>query len=207
MSSLIVIHLRCASSGEFRPAVGELGHDIEMTARDEILAAVPIVRATDGTFTVEQIVTQLNRSGSAYAKSTIRTLIAARMCSNAPNNHLSTFDDLVRAGKVLYVGVSEWTAGQIEDAVRISAEMGFDRIVSNQPQYSALWRVIEAEVEPGCRQNVIGQLVWAPVAQGAKTVTPSLGPCGAGGRGGLDPPKTLRRRGEGRSRPAQDPAV
>ena len=82
---------------------------------------------------------------------------------------LRAFDDLVRAGKVLYVGVSEWTAGQIEEAVRISAEMGFDRIVSNQPQYSALWRVIEAEVEPVCRQNGIGQLVWSPLAQGVLT--------------------------------------
>src|SRR3954463_7088260 len=58
---------------------------------------------------------------------------------------LRAFDDLVRQGKVLYAGVSEWTAEQIADAVRIAGEMGFDRIVSNQPQYSMLWRVIEAE--------------------------------------------------------------
>jgi aryl-alcohol dehydrogenase-like predicted oxidoreductase len=82
---------------------------------------------------------------------------------------LRAFDDLVRAGKVLYVGVSEWTAGQIAEAVRISAEMGFDRIVSNQPQYSALWRVIDAEVDPLCRKNGIGQLVWSPLAQGVLT--------------------------------------
>lgn len=82
---------------------------------------------------------------------------------------LRAFDDLVRQGKVLYVGVSEWRAEEIEAAVRIAEEMGFDRIVSNQPQYSALWRVIEAEVDPVCRANGIGQIVWSPLAQGVLT--------------------------------------
>ena len=82
---------------------------------------------------------------------------------------LRTFDDLVRQGKVLYVGVSEWTAEQIRAAVQIADDMGFDRIVSNQPQYSMLWRVIEAEVVPTCEELGIGQIVWSPVAQGALT--------------------------------------
>jgi aryl-alcohol dehydrogenase-like predicted oxidoreductase len=82
---------------------------------------------------------------------------------------LRAFDDLVRSGKVLYVGVSEWTAGQIEDAARIAEQMGLDRIVSNQPQYSMLWRVIETEVVPTCRRLGIGQLVWSPLAQGVLT--------------------------------------
>nr|MDP9466303.1 aldo/keto reductase [Actinomycetota bacterium] len=59
---------------------------------------------------------------------------------------LRAFDDLVRAGKVHYVGVSEWKASEIEAALEIAGQMGFDRIVSSQPQYSMLWRVIEAEV-------------------------------------------------------------
>ncbi len=82
---------------------------------------------------------------------------------------LRAFDDLVRSGKVLYVGVSEWTAGQIADAVRIAEQMGFDRIVSNQPQYSALYRVIEAEVIPTSLMHGIGQIVWSPLAQGVLT--------------------------------------
>ena len=82
---------------------------------------------------------------------------------------LRTFDDLVRQGKVLYVGVSEWNAEQIRAAVQIADDMGFDRIVSNQPQYSMLWRVIEAEVVPTCEELGIGQIVWSPVAQGALT--------------------------------------
>src|SRR5215475_3292119 len=57
---------------------------------------------------------------------------------------LRAFDDLVRQGKALYVGVSEWRTEQIAEALRIADQMGFDRIVSNQPQYSMLWRVIEA---------------------------------------------------------------
>jgi aryl-alcohol dehydrogenase-like predicted oxidoreductase len=82
---------------------------------------------------------------------------------------MRAFDDLVRAGKVHYIGVSEWTADQIADALRIAGEMGFDRIVSSQPQYSMLWRVIEAEVVPLCEKEGIGQIVWSPIAQGVLT--------------------------------------
>ena len=79
---------------------------------------------------------------------------------------LRAFDDLVRAGKVLYVGVSEWTAAEIRAAVEIAEQMGFDRLVSNQPQYSALYRVIEAEVVPTCEALGLSQIVWSPLAQG-----------------------------------------
>ena len=82
---------------------------------------------------------------------------------------LKAFDDLVRQGKVLYVGVSEWTADQIARALKIADEMGFDRIVSNQPQYSMLWRVIESEVVPLCEKEGVGQIVWSPIAQGVLT--------------------------------------
>src|SRR5690606_22042436 len=82
---------------------------------------------------------------------------------------LKTFDDLVRQGKVLYVGVSEWTAPQIAEALRIADQMGFDRLVSNQPQYSMLWRVIEAEIVPLCEREGVGQIVWSPIAQGVLT--------------------------------------
>lgn len=82
---------------------------------------------------------------------------------------LRAFDDLVRAGKVLYVGVSEWTAQQLTDAMVIATELSLDRIVSNQPQYSMLWRVIEAEVIPTSRAEGVGQIVWSPIAQGVLT--------------------------------------
>jgi aryl-alcohol dehydrogenase-like predicted oxidoreductase len=82
---------------------------------------------------------------------------------------LRAFDDLVRAGKVLYVGVSEWDAAQIRRAVEIADQMGFDRLVSNQPQYSMLYRVIEAEVVPTSQELGLGQIVWSPIAQGVLT--------------------------------------
>jgi len=82
---------------------------------------------------------------------------------------LRAFDDLVRQGKVLYVGVSEWRAEEIAAALKIAGEMGFDRIVSNQPQYNMLWRVIEAEVVPLCEKEGIGQLVFSPIGQGVLT--------------------------------------
>jgi len=82
---------------------------------------------------------------------------------------LRAFDDLVRQGKVLYIGVSEWTAAQIRDAVRIANDLGFDRIISNQPQYNMLWRVIETEVVPASEELGIGQIVWSPIAQGVLT--------------------------------------
>jgi aryl-alcohol dehydrogenase-like predicted oxidoreductase len=82
---------------------------------------------------------------------------------------MRAFDDLVRQGKVHYVGVSEWNADQITEALRLADDMGFDRIVSNQPQYSLIWRVIEAEVVPLCEKEGIGQIVWSPLAQGVLT--------------------------------------
>jgi aryl-alcohol dehydrogenase-like predicted oxidoreductase len=82
---------------------------------------------------------------------------------------LRAFDDLVRQGKVHYIGVSEWTAEQIADALRLADDMGFDRIVSSQPQYSLIWRIIEAEVVPLCQEQGIGQIVWSPLAQGVLT--------------------------------------
>jgi aryl-alcohol dehydrogenase-like predicted oxidoreductase len=82
---------------------------------------------------------------------------------------MRAFDDLVRQGKVLYVGVSEWRAEEIEAALRIADQMGLDRIVSNQPQYNMIWRVIESEVIPASQREGIGQIVWSPIAQGVLT--------------------------------------
>lgn len=82
---------------------------------------------------------------------------------------LSAFDDLIRQGKVMYIGFSEWNAEQISSALKIQKELGYTRFVSSQPQYSALWRVIEKEVDPICRENGIGHIVWSPIAQGVLT--------------------------------------
>jgi len=78
------------------------------------------------------------------------------------------FADLVRQGKVLYVGVSEWTAEQITAGAKLARALNVP-LVSNQPQYSMLWRVIEAEVILVCEREGLGQIVWSPVAQGVLT--------------------------------------
>ena len=82
---------------------------------------------------------------------------------------LSALDDLVRQGKVMDVGFSEWTAEQIAQGLKIQDQRGYNRFVSSQPQYSALWRVIEAEVVPLSQREGIGQIVWSPMAQGVLT--------------------------------------
>ncbi|HEX4699694.1 MAG TPA: aldo/keto reductase family protein [Actinomycetes bacterium] len=78
---------------------------------------------------------------------------------------MQAFADLVRMGKVVYVGVSEWTAEQIRAGHSLAEELGV-HLVSSQPQYSMLWRVIEADVVPACRELGISQIVWSPIAQG-----------------------------------------
>ncbi len=82
---------------------------------------------------------------------------------------LRAFDDLIRQGKVHYIGFSEWRAEEIAQGLEIQKKSGFDRFISSQPQYSALWRVIEAKVIPLCESEGIGQIVWSPLAQGVLT--------------------------------------
>lgn len=81
---------------------------------------------------------------------------------------MQAFADVVRSGKALYIGVSEWTADQIRAGQTLAQDLGF-RLVSNQPQYSALWRVIEGEVVPTSEELGLSQIVWSPVAQGVLT--------------------------------------
>jgi len=78
-------------------------------------------------------------------------------------------DDLIRAGKVLYWGVSEWSADQIAHAVSICRTEGWALPASNQPQYSALWRQIEDRVLPTCEDLGLGNVVWSPLAMGILT--------------------------------------
>src|SRR5690242_3536789 len=81
---------------------------------------------------------------------------------------MTAFADVVRQGKALYIGVSEWTADQIRAGHALAKELGV-QLISSQPQYSMLWRVIEDEVVPTCRELGISQIVWSPIAQGVLT--------------------------------------
>ena len=158
----------------------------------------------------KHIVESLHASLGRLQTDHVDLLQAHRYDYEAPlEETLRAFDDLVRQGKVHYVGVSEWTAERIEDALRLADDMGFDRIVSNQPQYSLIWRVIEAEVVPLCQREGVGQIVWSPLAQGMLTgkylpgATPPEGTRATGPEGGemswllrdevLEPGAGLRR--------------
>ncbi|WP_203922232.1 aldo/keto reductase family protein [Rugosimonospora africana] len=81
---------------------------------------------------------------------------------------MQAFADIVHAGKALYIGVSEWRASEIRAAADLARELKI-QLVSNQPQYSMLWRVIEAEVVPTSEELGVGQIVWSPIAQGVLT--------------------------------------
>ncbi|KGM10943.1 aldo/keto reductase family protein [Cellulomonas bogoriensis] len=78
---------------------------------------------------------------------------------------MQAFADIVRQGKALYIGVSEWTADQLRTGHALAQELGI-HLISNQPQYSMLWRVIEEEVVPTSAELGLSQIVWSPVAQG-----------------------------------------
>ncbi|GGM66264.1 aldo/keto reductase family protein [Dactylosporangium sucinum] len=81
---------------------------------------------------------------------------------------MQAFADVVRSGKALYIGVSEWKAEEIRAAHALARELNV-QLVSNQPQYSALYRVIEAEVVPASEELGVGQIVWSPLGQGVLT--------------------------------------
>jgi len=81
---------------------------------------------------------------------------------------MQAFADVVRSGKALYIGVSEWKASEIRAAADLAKQLGVS-LISSQPQYSMLWRVIEAEVVPACEELGLGQIVWSPIAQGVLT--------------------------------------
>jgi len=115
---------------------------------------------------MEQANASLKRLGVDY----VDLYQAHRFDTNTPlEETLRAFDDLVRQGKALYIGVSEWTAQQITEAVALAKEMNFDRIISNQPRYSMIQRSIEDEVLPVSQRFGIGQVVFSPLAQGVLT--------------------------------------
>lgn len=94
---------------------------------------------------------------------------------------MGAFADIVRAGKAHYIGVSEWTVEEIRSGARLAAELGI-HLVSSQPQYNMLWRVIEAEVVPVCEELGITQVCWSPLAQGVLSGKYSAAAVPAGSR-------------------------
>lgn len=114
---------------------------------------------------MESIDGSLKRIGTDY----LDLYQAHRYDSETPlEETMQAFGDIVRSGKALYIGVSEWTAEQIIAGAKLAKELKF-QLVSNQPQYSMLWRVIEGKVIPASKDHGITQIVWSPLAQGVLT--------------------------------------
>jgi aryl-alcohol dehydrogenase-like predicted oxidoreductase len=114
----------------------------------------------------ESVEDSLRRLGTDY----IDLLQCHRYDPNTPvEETVRAFDDLVRQGKLLYWGVSEWRAAQIADACRCADALRAVRPISNQPQYNAIRREIEREVIPVSRREGLSQIVFSPLAQGALT--------------------------------------
>ncbi|BDZ49924.1 aldo/keto reductase [Frondihabitans sucicola] len=129
---------------------GPRGHNDVGLSRKHILASI------DGS---------LSRLGTDY----VDLYQAHRYDSETPlEETMQAFADVVRQGKALYIGVSEWNAEQLKAGHDLAQKLGI-QLISNQPQYSMLWRVIEQEVVPASQQYGISQIVWSPIAQGVLT--------------------------------------
>ena len=130
--------------------VGPRGHNDQGLSRKHVLEGI------DGS---------LRRLGMDY----VDLYQAHRYDSFTPlEETMQAFADIVRQGKVLYIGVSEWTAEQLRAGHALAKELGV-QLISNQPQYSMLHRIIEEEVVPTCEELGLGQIVWSPIAQGVLT--------------------------------------
>jgi aryl-alcohol dehydrogenase-like predicted oxidoreductase len=111
---------------------------------------------------LESINGSLRRLGTDY----VELYQAHRFDYETPlEETMQAFADVVRQGKALYIGVSEWTAEQLREGHALAKSHGI-QLISNQPQYSALWRVIEGKVVPASEELGISQIVWSPMAQG-----------------------------------------
>ena len=147
-----------------------LGHALKGRARDSYVLATKLfwpMTETDKGLSRAQIEKQLDASLQRLQTDYIDLYQCHRYDPETPLEE--TMEALTRAvasGKVRHIGFSEWSAQNIRDALAIP---GVTKFVSSQPQYSMLWRQIEAEVIPLCAANGISQIVWSPLAQGVLT--------------------------------------
>lgn len=152
-----------------------LGRHLAPRPRDEYVLATkvyfpmgptPTQRGLSRKHVLEQCAASLRRLGVDY----VDLYQCHRYDESTPlEETCRAMDDLVRRGMVLYWGVSEWTATQIEAAVDLCRQAGWTAPVSDQPQYHALYRRIEADVLPACARLGLGCVVWSPLAQGVLT--------------------------------------
>jgi aryl-alcohol dehydrogenase-like predicted oxidoreductase len=132
----------------------------------------------------EQVHQSLKRLGTDY----VDIFFCHRYDKETPvEETLRALEDLVRQGKALYPGVSEWTADQMAHALRIADQRGYDRITVDQPVYSMLSRGIEKEILPLAEREGLGLVVFSPLAQGVLTGKYRRGEAAPAGSRGADP--------------------
>jgi voltage-dependent potassium channel beta subunit len=160
------------AEGEAEKVVGET---LRQYSRDSYVLATKVYgqigegpndRGLSRKHVIEQAHASLKRLGVDY----VDVYYSHRYDTETPlEETLRAFEDLVRQGKVLYVGVSEWTAAQITEAFAIADKYLLDRIVVNQPIYNLFERYIEKEIIPLGKKKGFGQVVFSPLAQGLLT--------------------------------------
>jgi aryl-alcohol dehydrogenase-like predicted oxidoreductase len=150
-----------------------LGEVLAPRARDSYILATKLFFPMDDEnygLSREQVLKQIDASLTRLRTDYVDLYQCHRYDEETPlEETLDALSEVVRDGKARYIGFSEWTSEQIQAALELSREKGYERFVSSQPQYSMLWRVPESEVIPLCAANGISQIVWSPLAQGALT--------------------------------------
>ncbi len=148
-----------------------LGRALANRPRDSYILATKLfwpMTDTDKGLSREQVYKQIDLSLARLRTDYVDLYQCHRYDPETPlEETMEALTDIVNAGKVRYIGFSEWTAPQIQAAIDLVP--GVAKFVSSQPQYSILWRVPEEEVIPVCAANGISQIIWSPLAQGVLT--------------------------------------
>src|SRR5512133_1729892 len=147
-----------------------LGEVLAERPRDSYVLATKLYFPLNGDrgLSREQILKQIDGSLARLRTDHVDLYQCHRYDDDTPlEETMDALTEVVRAGKARYIGFSEWTADQIQAALDLVPRV--EKFVSSQPQYSLLYRVLEREVIPLCKENGISQIVWSPLAQGALT--------------------------------------
>jgi aryl-alcohol dehydrogenase-like predicted oxidoreductase len=162
------VYARGAAESTLGPILRELNRD-EMVVATKVyfpMGETPNMRGLSRKHIRAQIDASLGRLGLDY----VDLYQCHRYDDHAPlEETCAMMNDLVRGGKILYWGVSEWNADQITAAVTLCGARGWAVPISNPPQYNALYRTIEERVVPACRRYGVGNVVWSPLAMGVLT--------------------------------------
>ena len=152
-----------------------LGKAVKSMKRDSLVIASKVFfpmgeGANDKGLSRKHVIEQCNASLKRMGIDYMDIYQCHRFDPEVPMEELvRTMDDLIRQGKILYWGVSEWSGSQIEDAYRVAGEINAQGPISNQPCFNMLTRNIEPSIVPTCERLGVGQVVFSPLAQGVLT--------------------------------------